>query len=47
MADIFEGVDLLTTNSDDLAKSIGSGYIKDNDIVEISAIDAGNKKQLF
>lgn len=44
--DVFEGVDLIIRNSDELAKSIGSGYIKDNDIVEISAID-GSKYHMI
>ena len=44
--DIFEGVDLLARNSDELARSIGSGYIKDNDVVEVSSID-GSKYHMI
>jgi hypothetical protein len=36
---LFEGINLILKNSDELAKSIGSGYIKDNDMVEMSTID--------
>ena len=36
---LFEGINLILKNSDELSKSIGSGYIKDNDMVEMSTID--------
>lgn len=36
---LYEGINLILKNSDELAKSIGSGYIKDNDMVEMSTID--------